>query len=305
MLNINHILVVLDKGSNELHALKKGIWMARSVNAELTLLTNTWDSYSADNTTLDEDTRYNLKEGLISQTRKWLNSFIHDVEDIKVNVDVRWQKHLYEAVLEATRETNYDLVLKRPNKHSLMDRIFTPVDWNLLRHCPAPIMLIKSSEPWKHSRILASIDATSADEGHQLINDNILSFAEQLSDHFETDMHLVNAYPLVNVAFAMVPEVTAPDDLHQYVQEQHEEACGAWADKYNISRDKIHVSEGAPEIVVSDLAKSLAVDVVMIGSVGRTGLSGVLIGNTAELLLDKVECDILVIKQTDGVNPDA
>lgn len=305
MLNINHILVVLDKGSNELEALQKGVWLARSVDAELTLLTNTWDSYSADNTTLDDDTRYQLKEGLISQAEKWLKSFIHDVDDIKVNVDVRWQKHLYEAVIEATRETNYDLVLKRPNKHSLMDRIFTPVDWNLLRHCPAPFMLIKSSDPWKHNRLLASIDATSADDGHQLINDNILSFAEQLSDHFDTDLHLVNAYPLVNVAFAMVPEVTAPDDLHQYVQEQHEEACGKWADKYNISRDKVHVSEGAPEIVVSDLSKNLETDVVIIGSVGRTGLSGVLIGNTAELLLDKVECDILVIKQTDGVSPDA
>lgn len=305
MLNINRILVVLDKGSNELHALKKGIWLARSVNAELTLLTNTWDSYSSDNTALSDDTRQRLKDGLIGQAAKWLNSFVLDVEDIKVNIDVRWQKHLYEAVIEAAQETNFDLVLKRPNKHSLMDRIFTPVDWNLLRHCPAPIMLIKSSEPWKHNRLLASIDATSANEGHQRINDNILSFAEQLSDHFDTDLHLVNAYPLVNVAFAMVPEVTAPDDLHQYVQEQHEEACGRWADKYNIPRENIHVSEGAPEIVVSDFAKSLETDVVMIGSAGRTGLSGVLIGNTAELLLDKLECDILVIKQTDGVAPDA
>lgn len=305
MLNINRILVVLDKGSNELHALKKGIWLARSVNAELTLLTNTWDTFSAENTSLDKDTRDQLKYGLIGQAEQWLKSFIYDVDDIKVNVDVRWQKHLYEAALIATRETNFDLVLKRPNKHSLMDRIFTPVDWNLLRHCPAPIMLIKSSEPWKHNRLLASIDATSADEGHQLINDNILSFSEQLTDHFDTDLHIVNAYPLVNVAFAMVPEVTAPDDLHQYVQEQHEEACGKWADKYNIPRTNIHVKEGAPEIVVSDLAKSLETDVVIIGSVGRTGLSGVLIGNTAELLLDKLECDILVIKQTDGVNPDA
>ncbi len=305
MLNINRILVVLDKGSNELHALKKGLWLARSVNAELTLLTNTWDSYSAESTTLNDGTRNQLKEGLISQTSKWLNSLVHEVDDIKVKIDVRWQKHLYEAVLIAAQETNFDLVLKRPNKHSLMDRIFTPVDWNLLRHCPAPIMLIKSSEPWKHNRLLASIDATSADEGHKLINDNILSFAEQFSDHFDTDLHIVNAYPLVNVAFAMVPEVTAPDDLHQYVQEQHEEACGRWADKYNISRNNIHVTEGAPEIVVSELAKTLETDVVMIGSVGRTGLSGVLIGNTAELLLDKLDCDILVIKKTDGVNPDA
>src|SRR5690554_7188245 len=96
-------------------------------------------------------------------------------------------------------------------------------------------MLIKSSEPWKHNRILASIDATSTDEGHQLINDNILSYAEQLTDHFDTDLHLVNAYPLVNVAFAMVPEVTAPDHLHKYVQAPPEAPRGKRADKSNTS----------------------------------------------------------------------
>lgn len=305
MLNINRIMVVLDKGSNELHALKKGLWLARSVKAELTVLTSTWDSYSADNTTLDEDTRFQLKEGLLSQTRKWLQSLVKDETNITIHLDVRWHKHLYEAALEAAHESDFDIVLKRPNKHSLMDRIFTPVDWNLLRHCPAPVMLIKSSDPWHHNRLLASIDATSADTGHQLINDHILSFAEELSEHFSTELHIVNAYPLVNVAFAMVPEVTAPDDLHQYVQEQHEEACGKWADKYSIDRERIHVAEGAPEIVVSELAKSLATDVVIIGSVGRSGLSGVLIGNTAELILDKIDCDILVIKPEDGVQTDA
>src|SRR5690554_4461235 len=100
MLNINRILVVLDKGSNELHALKKGIWLARSVNAELTLLTNTFDSFSAENTSLDADTRDQLRYGLVGQAEQWLKSFVLDVEDIKVNIDVRWQKHLYEAVLD-------------------------------------------------------------------------------------------------------------------------------------------------------------------------------------------------------------
>lgn len=301
---INNILVVLDRNSNDTRALNRGLWLARSVNAEVTVLTNVWDSYSADNTTLDEDTRFQLRSGLESQARKWINSFLHHDDDVKINIDVRWSKHLYEAAISATNEKGYDVVLKAPNQSSLMDRIFTPIDWNLLRHCQAPVMLVKSDQPWRNNRLLASIDATSNDEGHKLINDNILTFAERLTDHFDTDLHIVNAYPLVNVAFAMVPEVTAPDDLHQYVQEQHEEACQQWANKYNVNKEQIHVTEGAPEIVVSELAKEIEADLVVIGSIGRTGLSGVLIGNTAELLLDKVDCDVLVIKPNDGVLAD-
>lgn len=299
---INHILVVMDRNNNDTRALKRGLWLARSVKADITVLTSVWDAYSAENSTLDEDTRYQLQAGLKIQAQKWLKSFLHEHDDYPINIDVRWKKHLFEAVIDAVHEHHFDLVLKAPERHSLMDRIFTPIDWNLLRHCPAPVMLVRNENPWKNNRVIASIDATSQDEGHKRINDNILTFAENLADHFDTELHIVNAYPIVNVAFAMVPEVTAPDDLHNYVQKQHEEACQQWADKYNISNDLIHVREGAPEIVVSELADQVQAELVIIGSIGRSGLTGVLIGNTAELLLDKLRCDILVIKPTDGID---
>ena len=34
----------------------------------------------------------------------------------------------------------------------------------------------------------------------------------------------------------------------------------------------------------------------IIGTVGRTGISGALIGNTAEVVLDTLESDVLVLK---------
>lgn len=301
---IKNILVVMDRENNDARALERGLWLAHKTQAELTLLTNVWDSYSADNITLDEDTRYQLRSGLSMQAKSWLESFLSGdkAKGVTINLDVRWEKHLFEAVIKATEEQHFDLVLKAPNQqHSLMDRIFTPLDWNLLRHCPAPVMLVRSAKAWQDNRLLTCIDATSADEGHQRINDNVLTFAENLSDHFTTDLHLVNAYPLVNVAFAMVPEVTAPEDLHQYVQGQHESACYQWAEKYNVDKSKVHVLEGSPEVVVSDLAEQISADLVIIGSIGRSGFSGMLIGNTAELLLDKIQCDILVIKPDNGV----
>ena len=299
---INQIMVVLDRNNNDMRALKRGLWLARSMNAKISILTNVWDSYSADNSTLDAKTREQLQSGLKTQAQTWVESFIHDdAKDLDIHIDVRWQKHLFEAVIEATNEQTFDLVMKAPSEHTLRDRIFTPLDWNLLRSCPAPVMMVKSTTDWQDNRLLACIDATSSDEGHKRINDNILSLAEKLSDHFHTDLHIVNAYPLVNVAFAMVPEVTAPDDLHQYVQNQHEVASNQWAQKYNVNHQQVHVREGAPEIVVSELAEKIAADLVVIGSIGRTGLSGMLIGNTAELLLDKLTCDILVMKPEDGV----
>lgn len=305
MLDINHILVVLDQDHPEQIALDRALWLARSLDADLTLLTRTWDAYCEDSSTLDAETRNKVKHALLQKSEHWLDSFTAEATDLTIRTEVHWQKHIHEAVLESLRQQDFDLVIKGTGPHNLFDRIFTHTDWNLLRHCPAPVMLVKSAQPWRHNRVLACIDATSPDKGHQLINDNILSYAEHLSDHFETDLHLVNAYPLVSVAFAMVPEVSAPDDIQHYIHEQHEDACEQWARKYNINADHIHIGEGDPENVVARVAEETEADLVVVGSIGRTGLAGVLIGNTAEQLVDKVNCDVIVIKPSDGVSPDA
>lgn len=163
---------------------------------------------------------------------------------------------------------------------------------------------MKSAKPWLQNRILASIDATSHDKGHKLINENILDYAEHLADHLETDLHLVNSYPMVALAFAMVPEVTAPDDIQKYITEQHKTECEYYAKKYNINDDHIHITEGDPDDVVEVMAKEIDADLVVIGSIGREGWSGVLLGNTAERIVDRVACDVLVIKPLDGVDPE-
>ena len=305
MLDINHILVVLDSNHPEQIALDRALWLAESLKADLTLLTATYEAYCEDNSSLDAETRERVKKALLNKSEQWLKSFVPEAGSINVSAEVHWQKHLHEAVMESMRHNDFDLVIKGTRPHGLLDRIFAHTDWNLMRHCPAPVMLVKSAAPWKHNRVLAAIDATSSDKGHQLINDNILSFAEHLADHFETDLHLANSYPLVSVAFAMVPEVTAPDDIQKYITEQHEESCGEWARKFSIAEDHVHIGEGDADKVIADISKNIEADVVVIGTVGREGLAGVLIGNTAEALVDKVACDIIVLKPSDGVLPEA
>lgn len=310
MLDINHILVVLDSEHPEQPALDRALWLAKSLQADLTLMTNTFEAYCEEGsplTAIDSDTQQRIKQALLDKSANWVNSFISEAEanGIEVDTEVHWQKHLHDAVIESMRNKNFDLVIKGTQPHSLVDRIFTHTDWNMLRHCPAPVLLVKNATPWKHNRILAAIDATAPDQSHDLINDNILSFAEHLADHFETDLHLGNAYPLVSVAFAMVPEVTAPDDIQHYVTEQHEDACQQWAKKFNVNNDHLHIGEGDTDDVIADFAKQIESDLVVVGTVGREGLAGVLIGNTAESLVDKVACDVLVVKPLDGVKPDA
>ncbi len=306
MLDINHILVVLDNEHPEQHAFDRALALASSVNADITILGSCYEAYCEDSSSLEIETKNKIKDALMNNCQLWLDGFVDEAQKqgIEISTEVHWQKNLHNAVMESLNTKDFDLVIKGTKAHKgIIDRVFTHSDWNLLRHCPAPVLLVKSSKPWANNRILASIDATSHDEGHRLINENILDFAEHLSDHFSTDLHLVNSYPMVALAFAMVPEVTAPDDIQKYITEQHKDECERYAKKYNINDDHIHITEGDPDDVVEVMAKEIEADLIVIGTVAREGLSGVLLGNTAERIVDRVSCDVLVIKPLDGVKP--
>jgi len=56
------------------------------------------------------------------------------------------------------------------------------------------------------------------------------------------------------------------------------------------------VKEGLPEDVIPELAEQLDAELVVLGTVGRTGFSAALIGNTAEHVIDSVNCDLLAVK---------
>jgi Universal stress protein UspA and related nucleotide-binding proteins len=75
------------------------------------------------------------------------------------------------------------------------------------------------------------------------------------------------------------------------------------AQKYGISEEKCIVQEGLPEKVIPLVAKTIDAELVIIGTVGRVGISAALIGNTAEHVIDELNCDVLAIKPDGFVPP--
>lgn len=303
MLDINHILVALDPEHTEQIALQKAIWLAKQVGADIRLLTSVYEPYAANYSALDAETQLRLKAARIDSSKAWLADYAKDIEDqsISVQTQVIWCSRLDEAVMISLTEKDYDLVIKGTDHHSLIDKLFPHCDWNILRHCPAPVLLVKSPKPWASNRILASIDATTLDETHRLINENILDYAEHLADHLSTDLHLVNAVPQLALALAMIPEAPIPSDIQPSLMEEHRAACKQYAHKYSLEAEQLHIEEGETDQVVAKVVEDIQADLLLIGSVGRSGLSGLLLGNSSETLVDQVPCDLLIIKEGDGV----
>ena len=65
----------------------------------------------------------------------------------------------------------------------------------------------------------------------------------------------------------------------------------------------LHLTWGTPWQEVDRLAQHLNIDLIALGTVGRSGLKGVLLGNTAERILSICNCSILAVKPADFVSP--
>jgi universal stress protein E len=73
--------------------------------------------------------------------------------------------------------------------------------------------------------------------------------------------------------------------------------------RHHISAEYCHVDMGLPEDVIPKYAEQLDAELVVLGTVGRNGISAALIGNTAEHVIDKLNCDVLAIKPEGFICP--
>jgi universal stress protein E len=83
----------------------------------------------------------------------------------------------------------------------------------------------------------------------------------------------------------------------------HQQAMIAHSNEFDISVANTHVEEGLPEAVIEHVAIKIDAELVILGTIGRTGISAALIGNTAEHVIDQLNCDVLALKPDGYVSP--
>ena len=76
----------------------------------------------------------------------------------------------------------------------------------------------------------------------------------------------------------------------------HQAAMLKYATMFGINPDLACIREGLAEDVINDVATEIDAELVVLGTIGRTGLSAAIIGNTAEHVIDRLNCDVLAIK---------
>ena len=308
MFKYHNILVFIDPTKEPQPSLERAINIAeKDKEIKITLFLCCYDlSYEMTSLSSNEE-RQTMRNIVIKENQDWLDALALPYKEKGLNINslVVWHNRPFQAAIIEVLKSKYDLVIKSTHQHSKFSAIlFTPTDWNLLRKCPAPVLLVKHHHWPENGNILCAIDCKSIDdEDHHQLNQQILIEAQRMAKMLDANIHMVNAYPSppMNIMLEL-PEFN-PIDYENDLKNFHQKTLNEYAQNYKVPASQTHLKQGLPEEVICEVAEEIDAELVILGTVGRSGLSAILLGHTAELVIDNLNCDLLALKPKGFISP--
>jgi len=227
-----------------------------------------------------------------------------------VTCKIRFGTPFLEIIREAM-ENGHDLVLKTASgAHEGYRRLFASVDMHLMRKCPCPVWIMKPGQRYQFERILAAVDPDPSDRERDVLCRIVMDLGTSLAEIDGADLQVLHAWRLKNEtsmrgsAMAKIPKAAIDAMVDkQELDSRHrfESLLRDYAGR--IAPDHAHAIKGEPPRVIAKFAEDRGSDVIVMGTIARTGIPGLIVGNTAESVLNEVSCSVLAVKPPGFVSP--
>jgi universal stress protein E len=213
---------------------------------------------------------------------------------VAVSCTAVWDHPPHEAIVRRATEWHADLIVSRCHPDGGLRGLMRYTDWELIRTSKIPVLLLRDARPYRRPVILAAVDPVHAHAKPHDLDENILVGARSLAAILRGRMHVVHANhpPLLGLA-AETP--FTEEDLRSHGRREFEKLMT----RGDLPARRGHLVEGDPVAVIPRVAGKLHARIAVMGAVSRSGLKRLFIGNTAERVLGKLACDVLVVKPGD------
>lgn len=292
------ILVIIPKDETNKAPVAKAMFLASQTGAKLKIVDFCYEDLSeaARQSGMSES---ELRKKIIDHKKENIQSMIDeqlkskpDLKEVKVDNQVIWDWKIREWILNETTKNNYDLVIKAG--HRTEKAFYTPTDWHLIRSCQAPLYLL-SVKKWKKKkmRILVALDVDNKSRSKKALNEQLLLAGRNLADAMSAELDCCFILQIPK----LLKELDAVDKS-SYTKRAREVVLPKVIEMtkpHGINEDQIYRDVGDPAGRILKIAKKLKADCVVIGSVGRKGVTGKLFGNTAEQVIKRLNSDMMVI----------
>jgi len=299
---IKQILVIVDPTASEHPAIAKAALLAEKFAARIELFV--CDTKSAREMRFASHLRARSGEPFPVNIKALLETLAAPLRSrgLDVTTECAHADVLHVGLIDRTRRTNADLVIKDTHHHSLAQRTFlTNTDWQLIRGCPVPLLLTKNA-PWAAvPRIFAAVDPGHVNDKPEMLDHWIIEHASLVAQRLQGELHVVHVYlPMSLVAAATVESAplagtVTPEDWAME-EANRRKLVNALLSEYPLGPERIHLEVGGPAQALPRAAEALHADVLTMGAIARSGLKRIFIGSTAEDVLERLPCDALIVK---------
>ncbi|MFO1256897.1 MAG: universal stress protein [Gammaproteobacteria bacterium] len=308
MQRFHNILFVSQGLTDETEALKQALSFARNNKAELHALI-VCPEFPSEMSSYIAQYESSLIEALqknIDSTRQILGS---SESDLPVEIKVESGSTLGIRIIQTVIKNQHDLVIKQAELKE-DNNGFKAIDLELLRKCPAPVWLCRPITKHRNQiKVAVAIDPEGVTAETEDLSVNLLKLSRALADTCEGELNILSCWEyefeehLRQNVWVKVEEQKLIK-LVSDVKDRHRQALDNLIQSSNIKgKIKVHHTRGAPDQIIPEKIKELNIDILLMGTVARTGISGFFIGNTAENVIQKLNCSLLALKPAGFISP--
>jgi universal stress protein E len=213
----------------------------------------------------------------IYRNTDWFDEQIHNplkAAGLDYQIEISWSNHWQKAIMHAAKKIGATRILIRAGKPKSSRRFaFSENKWKLFKRAFCPVLLVRDGAAPARKVVLAAVNFQAIRDQQQQLNSNILARGQSLAENYGAEFHVVNAY---------LDSMLYPDR-------------GRLAKETGLNSSNIHVVQGYTDEAIGKVANDIGADVVVIGTLGQTGMVKTRRGNTAERVISALEVDVVVI----------
>lgn len=271
-------------------AVEQGMDLAERNGANLCFVASLDATHTADR--LIHDARTNAPN-IFDEAHALLNIMVSRSHQRGIKTEAR--VHLgkgWVKIIEDVLKHQHDLVLVGTRSKGVMDQLrYGSTAMKLLRKCPCPVWVAKPSDGIPMRSVLVAHDLGP-------VGRHALDLGVALSKAYDLELHVLHGIEYLPIGdpagFGMASEVVTK--LHQ---EARDRILVELATSDLTRTPHVKIVSGGPEIAILETIRQNAIDLVIMGTIARSGLAGILMGNTAERLLPRLQCSLLALKPDD------
>jgi len=287
------VLVVVDPTANTHPSIERAAWLARHEPADLELFISDYAPQANE-----------MRATMVDRHRSRLEQLAEPLraERLTVGVDARWDYPLHDSIVRKAVDSGADLVIKDTHYHSVLKRsIFSNTDWSLIRNCGATLWLVKPRAAGQRPCFVAAVDPLHERDKPAELDNRILTTARALGTAFNGEVHVFHAFDVAAAIAVSTDAMSMPialplNELTDAMRAEHAEAVARLCKRHGVPPERTHVHQGGTRQLLLTLTEQLRADAVVMGAVSRSGLKGLFLGNTAEDVLDRLPCDLIIVK---------